>query len=244
MALISFSNVTKYYSLNLILDHVTFQINKGEKVALVGSNGAGKTTLFKLILKEEEPTLVPKEDKVGDISILSGTKIGYLNQDAISDINNTVYEELEIPFRPLKEKLNKFNELTLKLDENTTEEELNHYNELLDELTSEGAFNIKNKIGEYLSRFKFPESLLNEKIKSLSGGERMKIAFIKLLLVNYDLLLLDEPTNHLDISTIEWLANMKKKKRKWKDLKSLLNFICLSQDLLDELKIECINLKS
>ena len=70
MALISFSNVTKYYSLNLILDHVTFQINKGEKVALVGSNGAGKTTLFKLILKEEEPTLVPKEDKVGDISIL------------------------------------------------------------------------------------------------------------------------------------------------------------------------------
>ena len=76
MALISFSNVTKYYSLNLILDHVTFQINKGEKVALVGSNGAGKTTLFKLILKEEEPTLVAKEDKVGDISILTGTKIG------------------------------------------------------------------------------------------------------------------------------------------------------------------------
>ena len=92
MALISFSNVTKYYSLNLILDHVTFQINKGEKVALVGSNGAGKTTLFKLILKEEEPTLVAKEDKVGDISILTGTKIGYLNQDAISDVNNTVLE--------------------------------------------------------------------------------------------------------------------------------------------------------
>ena len=200
MALISFSNVTKYYSLNLILDHVTFQINKGEKVALVGSNGAGKTTLFKLILKEEEPTLVAKEDKVGDISILTGTKIGYLNQDAISDVNNTVLEELEIPFLPLKEKLNKFNELTLKLNENTSLEELNYYNELLDELTRDGAFTIKNKISEYLSRFKLPESMLNEKIKSLSGGERMKIAFIKLLLVDYDLLLLDEPTNHLDIS--------------------------------------------
>ena len=238
MALISFSNVTKYYSLNLILDHVTFQINKGEKVALVGSNGAGKTTLFKLILKEEEPTLVPKEDKVGDISILSGTRIGYLNQDAISDINNTVYEELEIPFKPLKEKLNKFNELTAKLNENTTEEELNRYNELLDELTSEGAFNIKNKIGEYLSRFKFPESLLNEKIKSLSGGERMKIAFIKLLLVDYDLLLLDEPTNHLDISTIEWLENY------LKDYHGTILFISHDRYFLNTLTTKILDLEN
>ena len=238
MALISFSNVTKYYSLNLILDHVTFQINKGEKVALVGSNGAGKTTLFKLILKEEEPTLVAKEDKVGNISILTGTKIGYLNQDAISDVNNTVLEELEIPFLPLKEKLNIFNELTLKLDENTSLEELNHYNELLDELTRDGAFTIKNKISEYLSRFKLPESMLNEKIKSLSGGERMKIAFIKLLLVDYDLLLLDEPTNHLDISTIEWLENY------LKDYRGTILFISHDRYFLNTLANKILDLEN
>ena len=238
MALISFSNVTKYYSLNLILDHVTFQINKGEKVALVGSNGAGKTTLFKLILKEEEPTLVAKEDKVGDISILSGTKIGYLNQDAISDVNNTVYEELEIPFLPLKEKLNKFNELTLKLNEKTSEEELTQYNELLEELTEEGAFTIKNKICEYLSRFKLPESMLNERIKSLSGGERMKIAFIKLLLVDYDLLLLDEPTNHLDISTIEWLENY------LKDYRGTILFISHDRYFLNTLATKILDLEN
>lgn len=238
MALISFSNVTKYYSLNLILDHVTFQINKGEKVALVGSNGAGKTTLFKLILKEEEPTLVAKEDKVGDISILTGTKIGYLNQDAISDVNNTVLKELEIPFLPLKEKLNKFNELTLKLNENTSLEELNHYNELLDELTRDGAFTIKNKISEYLSRFKLPESMLNEKIKSLSGGERMKIAFIKLLLVDYDLLLLDEPTNHLDISTIEWLENY------LKDYRGTILFISHDRYFLNTLANKILDLEN
>ena len=238
MALISFSNVTKYYSLNLILDHVTFQINKGEKVALVGSNGAGKTTLFKLILKEEEPTLGAKEDKVGDISILTGTKIGYLNQDAISDVNNTVLEELEIPFLPLKEKLNKFNELTLKLNENTSLEELNHYNELLDELTRDGAFTIKNKISEYLSRFKLPESMLNEKIKSLSGGERMKIAFIKLLLVDYDLLLLDEPTNHLDISTIEWLENY------LKDYRGTILFISHDRYFLNTLANKILDLEN
>ena len=205
MSLISFSNVTKYYSSNMILDHVSFSINKGERVALVGPNGVGKTTLFKLILKEEEPTLVQKEDKPGDISILNGTKIGYLNQDAIQDINHTVKEELETAFVEIFKKIDDFNKITVLLSQNHDEKILEEYNKRLEELNQLDAFNLDNKIENYLTRFHFPLSILTKQVKTLSGGERMKIAFIKLLLGSYDILLLDEPTNHLDISTIEWL---------------------------------------
>lgn len=238
MALISFSNVTKYYSLNMILDHVTFQINKGEKVALVGSNGVGKTTIFKLILKEEEATKLPKEDKAGEISILSGIKIGYLNQDAISDVNNTVKEELELPFINIKKKIKEYERMGASINENTPFEEIEKYNELFEELNASGAFNIENKIEEYLSRFRFPNEFINEKIKLLSGGERMKVAFIKLLLVDYDVLLLDEPTNHLDISTIEWLENF------LKDFTGTILFISHDRYFLNTLATKILDLEN
>ena len=238
MSLISFSNVTKYYSLDLILDHVTFSVNKGEKVALIGNNGSGKTTLFKLILKEEEPTRVQKEDKTGDISILKGTKIGYLNQDAISDINNTVKEELYLTFSKNLAELNYFYEISDKISENPNDELLEKYNSLLEKLTSDGTFNIDNKIEGYLSKFHFPKEVLEKRISTLSGGERMKIAFVKILLGEYDLLLLDEPTNHLDISTIEWLEEY------LKSYKGTILFISHDRYFLETLADKVLDLEN
>lgn len=238
MSLISFSNVTKYYSLDLILDHVTFNINKGERVALVGNNGTGKTTLLKLILKEEEPTLVAKEDKVGDISILNGTSIGYLNQDAIKDIDNTVKEELMLVFTKNLAELNYFYKLSDELSTNHSDEFLEKYNELLEKLTADGTFNLDNKIEGYITKFHFPKEILNTKISTLSGGERMKIAFIKLLLGDYDLLLLDEPTNHLDISTIEWLEEY------LKSYKGTILFISHDRYFLETLATKILDLEN
>ena len=208
MALLSFINVSKIFNTDLILDHVSFQINKNEKVALIGDNGTGKTTIMKLILKEIEPTLMPKEDRVGEISILKDTKIGYLDQNAIKNINNTVKEELEevfVPFKKLEEELNKITEKLSKEPEN--EIYLKKYNEIIENDVYTSNFDYENQIKTLVSKFSFPLSILDKQINSLSGGERMKIAFIKILLSKYDFLLLDEPTNHLDISTIEWLEN-------------------------------------
>ena len=205
MSLVSFKNVSKYFGGELILDHITFTINAKEKVALIGNNGTGKTTIFKLILNEIQPSLMPKEDKPGEISILNNLKIGYLNQNAISNINNTVQQELLIPFSKtieIEKEIKQFDVNSLK-----NQDQLNKYNNLIELFEKNRGYTYQNEIKEMVSKFGFPLSLLEREIKSLSGGERMKVAFIKILLCNYDLLLLDEPTNHLDISTIEWLEN-------------------------------------
>ena len=208
MAIVSVSNVSKVFNNDLILDHISFQINKNEKVALIGDNGTGKTTIFKLILKEISPTLMPKEDKVGEIDILKGLRIGYLSQNAISDVNHTVEEELEEAFIFVKEMNDEFNKVTKELSDNPNDAKLlEKYNYYLEKLEKYNAYNYKNEIETMISKFSFPLDILSKKIKEFSGGERMKIAFIKLLLFKYDVLLLDEPTNHLDISTIEWLEN-------------------------------------
>ena len=202
MSLISFSNVSKSFGTDLLLDHISFNINLGEKVALVGPNGIGKSTIFKLILKEELPTLMPREDKVGSISILGGPNIGYLSQQAISDVNNTVYEELKSVFKDTLKELDTLNEMSNNL---STAEDIEKYNDFLEYLNEKQAFSIESKIKGYISKFHFQKEILDQKISTLSGGERIKIAFVKLLLEKHDILLLDEPTNHLDISTIEWL---------------------------------------
>ncbi len=238
MAILSFSNVSKVFDNEVILDHVTFQINKNEKVALIGSNGTGKTTIMKLILREIEPTLMKKEDKVGEISLLKDIKVGYLDQNAIKNINNTVKEELEEVFASYKLLEKKLNDITAKLsDEQSNEELLKKYNDIIENPEYADNFDYENKIKTLVSKFSFPLSILDKQISSLSGGERMKIAFIKLLLARFDLLLLDEPTNHLDISTIEWLENY------LKDYEGTIFFISHDRYFIEKLSNKIIELE-
>ena len=208
-------------------------------MALIGNNGAGKTTLFKLILGVEEPTLVPKEDKVGEISILKGSTIGYLDQNCISDINHTVEQELLLAFEKQIKMESQIEELgeQIKLD-SSNEKLLEKYNNLLQEFEKERGYTYKNEIKEYLSKFNFDMSYLDRQISSLSGGERMKIAFIKILLFQYDILLLDEPTNHIDVSTIEWLEGF------LKNYEGTIFFISHDRYFLNSLATKILELES
>lgn len=239
MALVSFSNVSKTFNNDLILDHVSFNIFKNEKVALIGDNGTGKTTILKLILHEIEPTLMAKEDKPGDILLLKGLSIGYLSQNAIRNLDNTVLEELEEPFKDTMKLENDFNQVVKELSENPEDEYLlEKYNKYLAKLEESRSFSYKNEIETLVSKFSFPLSILNKNVKELSGGERMKIAFIKLLLFKHDLLLLDEPTNHLDISTIEWLEDY------LKTYKGTILFISHDRYFLESLATKIIELEN
>lgn len=236
MSLITFNNVSKLYGNELILDHVSFQINRGEKIALIGNNGEGKTTILKLILGEIKPSIIPKENSGGEVAILNNLKIAHLDQNVVKNPALTIKEELYDAYRDIFLKLNEYNALVNK--PNLQEEEIVHLNNLLNELINLDAFNLDKKINNFFKHFNLPLSYLNRVISTLSGGERMKVAFIKILLNDYDVLLLDEPTNHLDISSIEWLENY------LKDDKRTILFVSHDRYFLSEVANKIFDLEN
>lgn len=211
MSILSFINISKYYGSDLILDHISFDINKGDKIALIGSNGEGKTTILKLILKEESVTNNYNENKISEISLLKNIKIGYLNQNLIASLDNTVMQECLLCYKEVFEVEDKMQAVLNQIEENKNNEELlEKYNNLIEYYKEIGGYSYLSDIKNYLARFNFPSSYYDKKVSTLSGGERTKLAFAKLLMFKYDLLLLDEPTNYIDISTIEWLEKFLK----------------------------------
>lgn len=211
MSILSFSNISKYYGSDLILDHISFDINKGDKIALIGSNGEGKTTILKLILKEEDVSNNYNENKTSEISYLKNIKIGYLNQNLITSLDNTVMQECLLCYKEVFEIEEKMQTVLNQMQQNKNNDELlEKYNNLIEYYKEIGGYSYLSDIKNYLARFNFDNSYYDKKVSTLSGGERTKLAFAKLLMFKYDLLLLDEPTNYIDISTIEWLEKFLK----------------------------------
>ncbi|QLY39475.1 ABC-F family ATP-binding cassette domain-containing protein [Hujiaoplasma nucleasis] len=200
MSLLRVNQVSKSFAGDLLFDRISLDINQNEKVALIGRNGTGKSTLFKIILKEISPDQ-------GEVFIHGQTKIGYLSQNIIEDENHTLYEEVVTVFKEVIDLEKKLHEITQVMEKDHSERLMNHYARVEDEFQHKGGYDYLIKIDTLLSHFGFKKEQYNRQIKTFSGGEKTRIAFAKLLMIEPDILLLDEPTNHMDIEIIEWLED-------------------------------------
>lgn len=189
-----------------ILKKVNIEINTESKIGIVGRNGCGKTTLLRLIAGELH---ISKDDPELDSQFIVSGKpvIGTLNQMAFKDNSLTLLEEIRGAYDyiiKMKEKLELLHKL---MDEAPSQENITQYTTLLDIFTNEGGFYFEKEYEAAIKRFGFTDADKKKPLSDFSGGQRTKIAFLKLLLSKPDLLLLDEPTNHLDVDAVAWLED-------------------------------------
>ncbi len=187
-----------------LFQNASLQINKGDKVGLVGKNGAGKSTLLKILSGRIKPS-------EGNVHLPKGTVMGYLTQDIVIDSNQSVFEYLNcsnerIDF--IRKRLDEINnELTTR-----TDYESDLYADLLDELSEKNhefqvieGFQWEEKIMSALNGLGFNDKEIHNSLNTFSGGWKMRAELARILVNQPDILLLDEPTNHLDILSIGWL---------------------------------------
>ncbi len=199
--LLNVQGLTKEFSGERLFEPVSFIVRDHDRTAIIGPNGVGKSTLIKILLGKEEAT-------TGQVIISKNVRIGYLSQDVIENPENTLYEEALSVFRPLMEEEKRLAELSEKISNSPNDEKLlSEYSRRQDAFETSGGYNYKYKIDMILNMFSFHKDSYDRKISTFSGGEKTRVAFAKLLLMNPDILILDEPTNHLDIISIEWLED-------------------------------------
>ena len=191
------------YGENIILDKVNFTIKDKQKIAVVGRNGCGKTTLLKVISGELE---LDRDDKANDTMIKSGVgSIGTLKQITFSDENCTLVEEVRKAYSELVDLKIKIEELSNQMKYDHSDQTVRLFSTLQEQFNLLGGYYFEKEYETAIKKFGFTEDDKYKAVSLFSGGQRTKIAFLKLLLSKPDILLLDEPTNHLDIESIEWL---------------------------------------
>jgi len=192
------------FGADTILENINFEIKNTEKIAVVGRNGCGKTTLLKLITGEVDLSKRESNENVS-ITKAGNPTIGYLKQLTFEDETLTLDAEIRKVFAPILEMKARMEVLVTELETNATEQIIAEYTKLEEAFTDLGGYYYEKEYDTMLRSFQFELADKDKKLSEFSGGQKTKLAFIKLLLSKPDILLLDEPTNHLDITTIEWL---------------------------------------
>lgn len=205
MIILSCNNLNKSFGVDSILEDVSFTINEGDKVGIIGVNGTGKTTLFKIISNEYGYDS-------GDIYTSKDCEIGYLEQNTNFYSEKTILEEVLEVFKPLIEMEKDLRQLEIKIAEEGSKPNskildklMNEYSHKMELFSSNNGYGYKSEAKGVLIGLGFKDSDFDKPVNVLSGGEKTRVLLGKLLLKKPTLLLLDEPTNHLDSDAIEWL---------------------------------------
>ncbi|MEE0801873.1 MAG: ABC-F family ATP-binding cassette domain-containing protein [Gemmiger sp.] len=199
--LIELQNLGKSFGEHEVLKDVTANVERGDRIGIIGANGTGKTTLLRILCGESQPD-------AGTASFSAGVTCGYLEQTGHLAPEADVYETMREAFRPALDAMTEMEALQKQLaaDPSNAEitEKIAHCNALIDAMD---AYNMDTQIKKVLNGMGFPADTWKKKAGVLSGGEQTRLRLARLLLERPDILILDEPTNHLDIETMEWLES-------------------------------------
>ena len=197
---ISVTGLQKSFDLEKkILDGLTFQINSGERVGLLGKNGAGKTTLFRILTGEIDYD-------AGEVAIASDRRVGLISQIPVYPAGYTVEDVLQSAFERMRRMADEMERLSAQMaNGDESEETLRRYGELSARFEGLGGYDTATAVNKVANGLSIPADMRTRLFDTLSGGEKTRVNLGRLILEDTDILLLDEPTNHLDLHAIEWL---------------------------------------
>ncbi len=208
MAILTVHHISQSFGEEIIIKDADFEMQKGERLGLVGVNGSGKTTLFKVLTGEYTPD-------GGSVVFSKDTVLGYMEQHVCRDFHKTAFEEVMTVFAPLLALEKELEALNDRLSQPGLSEEqllplIAKQTELTERFVDGGGLTCRSRARSALEGLGFSKEQIENKVGVLSGGQKAKLQLAKMLLGGANLLLLDEPTNHLDISSVEWLEDFLK----------------------------------
>ena len=196
---ISVAGVTKEFEVGKrILDGLTFQVDSGERVGLLGKNGAGKTTLFRIVTGE-------LDCDEGQVAIATGRRVGLITQIPVYPEGHTVEQVLRSAFDRLRDMEREMAQLTGRMEQDTDPALLRRYGALSAAFEAGGGYDTDTPLNKVANGLEIPQDMRGRPFAALSGGEKTRVNLARLILEDTDILLLDEPTNHLDLRATQWL---------------------------------------
>ena len=207
MISVNCENLSLSFGAETVLENVSFALNEGDKLGIIGVNGAGKSSLFAMITGKYQPTS-------GEVFISKGKIVGILEQNIEYDSSRTILDEAINTFSDLLETEKELENLRMISEQTGSEADAKRYSDCQERFTAGGGYEFRGRCRGILKKLSLPEELWDKPVSSLSGGQKTRLSLACLLLRDPDIILLDEPTNHLDTDALFWLESYLKASRK------------------------------